>query len=358
MSSAPNLPNAAGRVLVAMSGGVDSSVVASLLKARGASCFGVFMRNGVAGKGAAVEKSCCSASDSRDAARVAAKLDIPFYSVDYAAEFRRIIDYFVAEYENGRTPNPCVLCNQDLKFGHLFSIADDVGAEGVATGHYARVEDGKLLRAVDRQKDQSYYLFGIDRNSLPRVRFPLGGMTKAEVREHARRAGLVTADKAESMEICFVTSGDYRDVVREYGGGGKPGVFVDTSGRTVGEHAGVDGYTVGQRRGLPALGSPRFVKSIDAKNGTIVLGERHEVVQEQAAVRSVDWLVDVGWSAGIDCSIKVRARSDAVLGRVVPHPEREDVVAVEFEEPAFAITPGQAAVFYDGDVVLGGGFFD
>lgn len=358
MPTDPNLPVTDGRVLVAMSGGVDSSVVAALLREQGAECFGVFMRNGVAGKGVGVEKSCCSASDSRDAARVAAKLDIPFYSVDYAAEFRRIIDHFVEEYKNGRTPNPCVLCNQDLKFGHLFSIADDVGAYGVATGHYARVEDGKLFRGRDAQKDQSYYLFGIDRACLPRVQFPLGDMTKAEVREHARRAGLVTADKAESMEICFVTSGDYRDVVREYGGAGKPGVFVDVQGQQVGEHSGVDGFTVGQRRGLPALGSPRFVKSIDAQTGTIVLGERHEVVQELAAVRGVNWLVDTPSQDGVDCSIKVRARSDAVPGRVVPDPERPEVVTVHFAEPTFAITPGQAAVFYDGELVLGGGFFD
>ncbi len=341
-----------------MSGGVDSSVVALLLKEAGLDVVGVFMRNGISGKGPAAEKSCCSASDSRDAARVAAKLDVPFYAVDYAAEFKRIIDHFVAEYRRGRTPNPCVLCNQDLKFGHLFTVAEDLGAHGVATGHYARVDDGKLYRARDDQKDQSYYLFGIDRTLLPRVHFPLGDMTKAEVREHARRADLVTAEKPESMEICFVTSGDYRDIVRGRAGAGVPGTFVNVRGDVVGEHDGIDAFTVGQRRGLPALGTPHFVKQIDADSGTIVLGTRDEVQSATALVRGVNWLVDVPSGEGTSCEVKIRARSAPTPARIVPDPTDPTVVTIEFADPAFAITPGQAAVFYDDDLVLGGGWLD
>ena len=213
-----------------MSGGVDSSVAALLLQRAGHELVSVFMRNGVAGK-SAQEKSCCSASDARDAAVVADRLGMPFYAVDYAAEFGALMDHFAAEYRRGRTPNPCVLCNQQLKFGQLFRVADDVGADAVATGHYARVVDGELRLARDANKDQTYYLFGIERAALARTLFPLGELTKPEVRALANEAGLVTAEKPESMEICFVTSGDYRDVVRARGGGGTPGRFVARDGR-------------------------------------------------------------------------------------------------------------------------------
>lgn len=347
-----------GPVLAAMSGGVDSSVVALMLRDLGRDVIGVFMRNGVSGASEAATKSCCSASDSRDAARVAAKLDIPFYSVDYAAEFDRLIGHFVEEYRRGRTPNPCVLCNQDLKFGHLFGVARDLGAEEVATGHYARVADGKLYRAKDLQKDQSYYLFGVDRAALPQVHFPLGDMTKAEVREVARTAGMVTADKPESMEICFVTSGDYRDVVRSRSGAGQPGVFIDTGGNAIGEHQGIDGFTVGQRRGLPALGTPHFVKSIDPASGTIMLGTREDVSSSAAVARGVNWLVDVPGADGLACEVKIRARSPAAAARIRPTAADPQVVEIEFDSPEFAITPGQAAVFYSGDLVLGGGWID
>ncbi len=348
------------RVLLAMSGGVDSSACAVLLQEAGLDVVGVFMRNGVVGDGVAREKSCCSASDARDAAAVADRLGIRFYSVDYSREFAGLMDYFADEYRQGRTPNPCVLCNQHLKFGHLFSLADSVGADSVATGHYARVEDGRMYAAADPDKDQTYYLFGVDRAALPRVRFPLGDMTKAEVRSKAEQAGLRTANKAESMDICFVTSGDYRDIVRARGGGGRSGVFVDESGAVVGEHDGVDGYTVGQRRGLPAMGVPYYVRTIDPTSGRIDVCAKEGLLATRAAVRGVNWLVadvarDPG-SEGIRADVKIRARTSAAPARLFPGPE--DTVEVRFDGCVSAITPGQAAVFYQDGLVLGGGWLD
>jgi len=338
-----------------MSGGVDSSVVALMLQQQGHDVVGVFMRNGVSGK-SADEKSCCSASDARDASVVADRLGIPFYAVDYEQEFAKLMDHFAAEYRAGRTPNPCVLCNQHLKFGHLFEIAEDVGAEAVATGHYAQVRGGELHAAVDGNKDQTYYLFGIDRAALDRTLFPLGGMTKDEVRAVAEEHGLVTAQKPESMEICFVTSGDYRDVVRARGGSGRSGRFVDIQGKALGEHDGVDGFTVGQRKGLPALGTPHYVAAIDPVAGDVTLVPRDGLQRLTMFVSGVHWLVDAprGGEA-VECQVKVRARHTAVAGRILAS---GDSARVEFASPVDAVTPGQAAVFYRGTQVLGGGWID
>jgi len=343
------------RVLTAMSGGVDSSVVALMLQQQGHDVVGVFMRNGVAGK-SAQEKSCCSASDARDASVVADRLGIPFYAVDYEQEFAKLMDHFAAEYRAGRTPNPCVLCNQHLKFGHLFDLADDVGAEMVATGHYAQVRDGEMHLAVDGNKDQTYYLFGIDRSALDRTLFPLGGMTKDEVRQVAEENGLVTAQKPESMEICFVTSGDYRDVVRARGGTGRAGRFVDVAGKSLGEHDGVDGFTVGQRKGLPALGTPHYVAAIDSQTGDVTLVPRDGLQRKTMFVSGVHWLVDApGDGEEVAGELKVRARHRPVPGRIVANGA---TARIEFEQPVDAITPGQAAVFYRGTQVLGGGWID
>lgn len=341
-----------------MSGGVDSSVAALLLQREGHEVVGVFMRNGVAGHDLAREKSCCSASDARDASTVADRLGVPFYAVDYAQEFARIIDHFAEEYRLGRTPNPCVLCNQDLKFGHLFEIADSIGAEAVATGHYARVEDGKLYRAADQAKDQTYYLFGIERSALPRARFPLGAMTKAEVREVAREQDLVTAEKPESMDICFVTSGDYRDIVRTRGGVGREGNFVSVDGEVLGEHDGVGSFTIGQRRGLPALGVPHYVRAIRPAEGEVVLCTADGLQDSTAFVRNCNWLVDVPSQEGIEVQAMVRARMQPVPARLEVDPEGETSVRLTFADPVRAITPGQAAVFFQGDLCLGGGWID
>ncbi|MHC4077274.1 MAG: tRNA 2-thiouridine(34) synthase MnmA [Planctomycetota bacterium] len=352
------------RVLVAMSGGVDSSVAALLLQDAGHEVVGAFMRNGVSGDGPARAKTCCSASDARDAAAVADRLGVPIYAIDYAAEFGRLIDHFAAEYRRGRTPNPCVLCNQDLKFGHLFSLAEAVGADAVATGHYARITAGQLCRARDPQKDQTYYLFGVDRAALARVHFPLGDLTKAEVRRRAAAAGLVTAEKPESMEICFVTSGDYRDVVRDRGGTGKAGVFLDVRGNVVGEHQGVAGFTVGQRRGLPALGKPHYVQEIRPDTGAVVLCERDGLLQDTALLRGINWLVDPPvsppgeLSGTVAAEVKVRAGSAATPARITVQSQDPSVARVRFDPEVHAVTPGQAAVFYRGDLVLGGGWID
>ncbi|MFM1872601.1 MAG: hypothetical protein RL398_2023 [Planctomycetota bacterium] len=344
------------RVLAAMSGGVDSSVVAMLLQKQGHEVVGVFMRNGVAGK-SAQEKSCCSASDARDASVVADRLGVPFYAVDYREEFAALMDHFAAEYRRGRTPNPCVLCNQQLKFGHLFKIAEDVGCEAVATGHYARIVDGELRRAKDANKDQTYYLFGIERAALAKTLFPLGDLTKPEVRKLAAEAGLTTAEKPESMEICFVTSGDYRDVVRARGGTGRPGRFVAPDGRELGSHDGVDGFTIGQRKGLPALGVPHYVVAIDPTSGDVTLATREFLGRERALVSGVHWLVDApAIGSRVHAEIKVRARHEPVEGVVVP--DGAGGAVVEFVAPVTAVTPGQAAVFYDGDRVLGGAWIE
>ena len=343
------------RILVAMSGGVDSSVAALLLQRQGHDLVAVFMRNGVAGK-SAQEKSCCSASDARDAAVVADRLGIPFYAVDYGTEFAALMDHFAAEYRRGRTPNPCVLCNQQLKFGRLFRLADDIGAAAVATGHYARAVDGVLRTARDAGKDQTYYLFGVDRAALARTLFPLGELTKPEVRALAAARGLVTAEKAESMEICFVTSGDYRDVVRTRGGGGTPGRFVDLQGRELGRHDGVDGFTVGQRKGLPALGVPHYVVAIDAARGDVTLAPRDALGSHAMFVAGVHWLVaPPADGTPVAARVKVRARHAPALATIVA---RGAAAHVAFAEAVAAITPGQAAVFYDGDRVLGGGWIE
>jgi tRNA-specific 2-thiouridylase len=313
------------------------------------------MRNGVAGK-SAQEKSCCSTSDARDAALVADRLGVPFYAVDYQQEFAALMDHFAAEYRAGRTPNPCVLCNQQLKFGRLLQLADDVGAAAVATGHYARVVDGELRTARDAQKDQTYYLFGVARGALARTHFPLGELAKSEVRAIAREHGLATADKTESMEICFVTSGDYRDVVRARGGAGVPGRFVDAHGNELGRHDGVDAFTVGQRKGVPALGAPHYVAAIDPASGDVTLVPRDGVLRSVMLLAGVHWLVDAPRDGrAVSAHVKVRARHEAAAATIVAS---GTTARVEFLAPVAAITPGQAAVFYDGDRVLGGGWIE
>jgi len=341
------------RILCALSGGVDSSVAALLLQRQGHDLVGVFMRNGVSHGAASAAKSCCSASDARDAGRVAERLEIPFYAIDYEREFDDLITDFVAEYRRGRTPSPCVLCNQKLKFGHLYELADAVGAERIATGHYARIAGGQLLRARDAAKDQTYYLFGVQRDRLARLSFPLGDLVKSEVRELAAEGGLATAKKPESMDICFVPDGDYRALLRARAAM-TPGRFVDASGNHVGDHDGYEGFTIGQRRGLPALGSPHYVVEIRAETAEVVLGRRRELEATRFTVERVNWLVDP-CASEIAAQVQIRARHAPEEATIVPQSDRGDVV-VSFAAPQEAITPGQAAVFYDGDKVLGGGW--
>jgi len=370
------------KVLLAMSGGVDSSVAAALLRDEGYEVVGCFMRLGSPGESlaegltvpdeeascdpdrAAVrvgKRGCCSINDAKDAQFVAAKLDIPFYVLNFKRDFGRIIDYFAGEYHAGRTPNPCVRCNNWLKFGKLAEYARSIDAGFVASGHYARREriDGEpaLLRGVDEAKDQSYVLFGGSRASLDRTLLPVGRYRKEEVRRIAGELGLPVFDKPDSQEICFVPSNDYMDVVGRVGGEAvKPGRIVDTEGRDLGEHGGHQRFTVGQRRGVGvALGYPIYVFDKDPASNTVTVGPREALRSSGLVAGETNWLVDPP-TEPMPCRVKVRYNADPVPARVVAR--GEDAMEVVFDEPQFAVAPGQAAVCYDGDRVLGGGWID
>jgi tRNA-specific 2-thiouridylase len=418
------------RVVLAMSGGVDSSVAAHLLLEQGHEVIGVFMRHGVESpvaceaRGASSEarvgegktgegmsrsdnsrlapralqlpivdrldhkQGCCTASDAEDARRVADRLSIPFYALNLDAEFSRIIDYFVDEYAAGRTPNPCVQCNNWIKFGKLFDYADSVGAEFVATGHYARVasseqraasEEGRgasrvvpdpgsgdperakpqaaLLRGRDSGKDQSYVLFGVKREYLSRMMLPVGDFEKPAIRAMAAQVGLNVATKKDSQEICFVTRGRYDEFVR----GRMPlseradhgGEVVMTDGRVVGEHAGIEGFTIGQRKNLGvALGRPVFVVRIEPESRRVVLGDREELGRRELTAADCNWLVDES-DLPVRCDVQIRYNAAAAPAAVAWDGAR---LSVLFDEPQFGVAPGQAAVVYDGDRVLGGGW--
>jgi len=345
-----------------MSGGVDSSVAALLARDGGAAVIGLFMRNGVhVGAEESAKKSCCSVSDARDARMVAAHLGIPFQAVDLAAEFGSVIRYFLAEYGRGRTPNPCAVCNRDLKFRRLLDFADGLGAEAVVTGHYCRValEDGRvrLRRGVDRSKDQSYQMLAVAERDLARARFPVGELAKSRVRELAADAGLRTARKADSQEICFVPSNDYRKLLAERGVELHPGVLVDTSGRVLGTHEGTEHFTIGQRRGHGVGGGmPLYVVALHPETGTVVLGSRDEGLAPSLSVASLNWIgFDPPGSAPFRCAVQVRYHHDPAPATVRIDGER---AVVEFDQPQLAITPGQGAAFYDGDLLLGGGWIE
>lgn len=369
------------RVVLAMSGGVDSSVAAHLLREEGHEVIGLFMRHGQAALAQcasdapaapsplpivplAHKQGCCTASDALDARRVADRLDIPFYALDFEQEFERIIDYFVDEYARGRTPNPCVMCNNWLKFGRLVEFADSVGAELLATGHYAQLLPGDspqawpaLTRGVDPGKDQSYALFGIDRRVLPRLRFPVGGYRKAQIRAIAEQLGLRVADKPDSQEICFVGTGDYADFVRQRGpGADRSGEIVTTEGDVVGAHQGIEDFTVGQRRGLGvALGQRRYVVRIEPESRRVVIGQREDLARTEVAARQSNWLVDTPVGE-FECQVQIRYQARPARARVSVLPE--DRLAVTLLEPQLGVAPGQALVCYDGDRVLGGGWIE
>jgi tRNA-uridine 2-sulfurtransferase len=349
------------RVVVAMSGGVDSSVTAWLLARAGHSLVGLFMRNGVhVEEEEARRKSCCSVGDARDARMVAASLGIPFHAVDLREEFGAIIGYFLAEYGRGRTPNPCAVCNRDLKFGKLFALAAELGAEHVATGHYARVESrgGRphVLRGVDRGKDQSYQLFCVREENLARTLLPLGGLEKSAVRALAAEAGIRTAQKPDSQEICFVPSNDYRRLLAERGVELHPGELVDSAGRVLGRHEGTEHFTVGQRRRLGvAAGVPLYVLEIVAETGTVVLGTAEECGSLALEAADMNW---IGFDPPADtfrAEVQVRYRHRPVPAQV----ELDGASArVVFERPEPAVAPGQGAALYHGERLLGGGWIE
>lgn len=354
-----------GRVVLAMSGGVDSSVAALLLKEQGYEVIGLFMRTGAHGAAAddaaPHKKGCCSAVDAGDARRVADRLDMPFYALDFEQEFERIIDYFADEYLAGRTPNPCVMCNNWLKFGRLWAYGKQLEADFVATGHYCRVLPGptgpELHQSADPDKDQSYVLFGLRRRLLPHLLFPIGGYRKEEVRNLARRAGLGVHDKPDSVEICFVPDGDHAHLVRSR----RPervtaGNIVDTAGRIVAEHDGIEQFTIGQRKGLGfAAGRRRYILKIVPEANEVVVGDREELLAAGLRASRVNWLLDVP-SEPLACQAKIRYRHHAAPARVWARPDGD--TEVRFDEPQSAVTPGQAVVFYDGSRVLGGGWIE
>jgi tRNA-specific 2-thiouridylase len=353
------------RVVLAMSGGVDSSVAAYLLKEQGYEVIGLFMRTGAHGADDAEpsrKKGCCSALDAGDARRVADRLDLPFYALDFEKDFDRIIDYFADEYLAGRTPNPCVVCNSWLKFGKLWTYGRQLGADFIATGHYARLVPRhgaiELHRAADPDKDQSYVLYGLRREVLPHLLFPIGGYCKDEVRALARRAGLPVHDKPDSVEICFVPDNDHAALIRRRRPGlATAGHFVDSDGHILGEHDGIERFTIGQRKGLGiAAGRRRYVLRIVPSDNDVVLGDREELLARGLVASRVNWLRDAPPGEPVPCQVKIRYRHAAAPATVTALPGHG--ARVEFAEPQSAITPGQAAVFYDGSRVLGGGWIE
>ncbi len=349
------------RVLVAMSGGVDSSVTAALLRDAGYAVTGVFICLGMAGDPDSDTRGCCSPQDAVDARAVAHKLGIELYVLNLADDFVPIVDYFVDEYRRGRTPNPCVPCNARIKFGRLLRHAESLGIARVATGHYARlvVHEGQpvIWRKSPRRKDQSYVLFGVARASLGRLMFPLGDMPdKREVRERARELGLAVHDKPDSQEICFVPDNDYVAYLRRRCPEAlRPGPIVDQQGRVLGQHQGVASYTIGQRKGLGiASGSPLFVTHLDAAAARVTVGPRAAVMHHHMRASAVNWHCDP--PDEFEAIVQVRYNHAGTPGRV--RRTGVDTFEVAFPEPVAAISPGQAAVCYEGERLLGGGFID
>ena len=360
------------RVLVAMSGGVDSSVAAALLVEAGHDVVGATMRTfcysgGATGSNstapvATVGKTCCGLDGIMDARAVARSLGIPHHLFDVEEEFTRdVIDDFVSEYARGRTPNPCVRCNSYTKFGDLLRRAADLGCTAIASGHYARIVDGplgaELHRGRDHGKDQAYFLWGVPPELLGRLRLPLGELTKPEVRARARALGLRTADKPESQEICFVPTGDYRDLLRKRlpteHAAFQPGTLVTAEGEVVGAHDGYAGFTVGQRKGLGGGGTdPRFVLEVRPDTREVVVGPRAALLAETVEVEAPRWL-GPSPSAGDEVAVQLRHRAPAVSARV----ERVDdaLLLLRLDVPQAAVSPGQSAVVFDGERVLGGG---
>ena len=343
------------RVVVAMSGGVDSSVAAALLVEEGYDVIGVMMR-----LWAETENRCCAPEAVDDARRVAAQLDIPFYLVNYEDEFRAcVVDYFIAEYSQGRTPNPCLACNRHIRFGRLLRHAQALDAQYLATGHYAQVDQSsgmqRLRKGFDPQKDQSYVLYMLGQDELSRALFPVGGYTKAQVREMARERELPIADKDESMELCFVTDDDYRRFLREHAPEAvRPGPILDSAGEEIGQHKGLPFYTVGQRRGL-GIAAPEalYVMRLDVEQNALIVGPARELGQRTLLADEAKYVGGVPPVGPTRVQAKIRYKARLADATWVPLAGGQ--ARVEFDAPLRDITPGQAVVAYQGDVVLGGG---
>lgn len=365
------------RVVLAMSGGVDSSVAAHLLQQQGFDVVGVFMRHGeepVACESTATDsllpvvtsrtdhkQGCCTAADALDARRIADRLGIPFYAINLQDDFDKIMDYFVDEYTLGRTPNPCVMCNNWLKFGKLFDYADSVGADYVATGHYAQLvqseadELPRLMRGIDHGKDQSYVLFGVRPDRLNRMLLPVGGYVKAEIRSLAAELGMRVADKKDSQEICFVTTDHHTEFVQaRQPDANTRGEIVTTDGAIVAEHDGIEKFTVGQRKGLGvAMGEPYFVVEIEPKTCRVVIGKHEELGRNALIADRANWLI-TSPNEPRRCAAQIRYNSSAKPATLTPIDDHQ--FRVDFDEPCFGVAPGQAVVCYEKDRVLGGGW--
>jgi len=351
------------KILVAMSGGVDSSVTAALLVEAGHEVIGVTMKTFCYEGTPAHARSCCGLEGITDARKVADRLGIPHYVFDVEEDFTRdVIDDFVSEYAQGRTPNPCVRCNSNTKFGDLLKRGKALGCQGIATGHYVRsgVDDQgnpALFRGLDRKKDQAYFLWGLPSEILPLLHFPLGGLTKAQVRDRAREMDLVTADKPESQEICFVPTGDYRDLLRtrlqNRHPALEPGPIVDLSGQVVGEHQGYAGFTVGQRKGLGGgFDEPHYVIRVKPETRTVVVGPRWALEARGLEVDDLNWLLGPP-APGEEVSIQIRHGATATPARVDESSPSE--MTLELVEPQSAVTPGQSCAVFRGEQLLGGG---
>ena len=364
-------------IAVAMSGGVDSSTVAAMLRAEGHNVIGLTMQlwnqrrlAGHAGMPESVQGRCCSIDDVYDARRVAETLGIPYYVVNHEERFERdVVRPFVEEYLAGRTPIPCSLCNNHLKFDQLLIVARQIGADKIATGHYAQVvydeqlDRWLLKRPADNSKDQTYFLFGLTQEQLSRTLFPLGGMTKPEVREVARKHSLAIAEKPDSQEICFVPGGDYKRFLEAYLSeqGDTPteiaGEMVTTDGKVIGEHAGVHNFTVGQRKGLGvATGSPLYVIQIKNDTRQVMVGKDEELYSRTLRAGRVNLISMAELREPMRVAVKIRHRHQPAPAKI--ESAGTDEIQVTFDEPQRALTPGQAAVFYDGDIVVGGGWIE
>lgn len=349
------------KALIAMSGGVDSSLAAKLMKDKGFDCIGCTMKL-YHNEDAGIESSrtCCSLDDVEVARSVAYKLGMPFYVFNFTDAFRdTVIRKFIESYENGITPNPCIDCNRYMKFDKLYERAKTLGCDYIVTGHYARIEEqaGKfvLKKALDETKDQSYVLYSMTQDQLVHTMFPIGSMQKTEVRAIAKESGFVNADKPDSQDICFVPNGDYASVIElQTGKESAEGNFVDKQGNNLGRHKGVIHYTIGQRKGLGVSSTePLYVCNICPKDGNVVLGSNDDLFSREADVSDFNWISGEVPGSEFRCKAKIRYRQPEQWVTVIP--TGADTVHIVFDEPQRAITPGQAAVFYDGDTVLGGG---
>jgi tRNA-specific 2-thiouridylase len=354
------------KVIVAMSGGVDSSVTAALLVEKGFDVIGVTMRLGehdTSDNESA--RQCCSLESVDDARRVAAQLNIPFYAVNYEAIFKEaIVDYFCEEYSCGRTPNPCIICNQKLKFGKLLQRAFELGAEYVATGHYVRLSQDPntgrhiIHKGIDPRKDQSYALFSLTQNQLSHALFPLGEYTKAQVRDLARQRSLKVAERPESQELCFISDDNYNRFISErISERIQPGPMLDTSGNIIGQHKGIQFYTIGQRKGLGgAFGKTMYVVKIDPSTNSITIGSKDDLLVNSLTASGANFISIARLTEPIKVTAKIRYADPGKEGIV--YPISDDKFEVVFDRPCMSVTPGQAVVLYDGDLVIGGGWIE